>query len=86
MRQKFMGWQPEVENRAIAYTCGFIGALYKAVGNINIPIDAWSKLLESVIMAGMCGFAGMAGKWLFEVTKKYLTAYFKTRKSKRSNK
>lgn len=82
MRNNLMGWQPEGHDNRLAYTFGFIGALYKALGNINIPIDGWSKLLESIIMAGLCGFAGMLGKWLFEVTKKYLTEYFQNRKNK----
>lgn len=80
MRLKYMGWQPEHANNRLAYAFGFIGALYKSIGNINLPIDGWSKLLEAGIMAGFCGFAGMLGKWLFEITKKYLTVYFKGRK------
>jgi hypothetical protein len=82
MRQKLMGWQPEHANNRWAYTFGFIGALYKSIGNIGTPIDGWSKLLESVFMAGLCGFAGMLGKWLFELSKKYLTEYFQNRKNK----
>lgn len=76
-----MGWQPENADNKLAYIFGFIGALYQAIANIKVPIDGWSKVLESIIMAGVCGFAGMAGKWLFEVAKKYLTEYFQ-RKNK----
>jgi hypothetical protein len=82
MRQKLMGWQPENANNKLAYMFGFIGALYQAIANINIPIDDWSKLLEAIITAGLCGFAGMLGKWLFEVAKKYLVEFFGTRKKK----
>ncbi len=77
-----MGWQPEHANNRLAYVFGFIGALWQSIANINLPVDDWSKLLEAVITAGLCGFAGMVGKWLFEVAKKYFTEYFKTRKSK----
>lgn len=78
-----MGWQPDQTNNKLAYLFGFIGALYQAIANIKVPIDDWSKLLESGITAGVCGFVGMAGKWLFEVSKKYLTEYFQNRKTRK---
>lgn len=82
MKQKLMGWQPEHHDNRLAYLFGFIGALYQSIANINLPTDGWSKLLEAGITAGLCGFAGMVGKWLFEIAKKYLTEYFKSRKNK----
>jgi hypothetical protein len=82
MKNDLMGWQPEHANNKLAYVFGFIGALYQSIANINLPLDGWSKLLEALITAGLCGFFGMLGKWLFEITKKYLTEYFQSRKNK----
>jgi hypothetical protein len=75
-----MGWQPEHADNKLAYALGFIGALYQWFMNIHLPVDFWSKLIEGVLTAGLCGFAGMAGKWLFQVTRRSVTEYFKNRK------
>lgn len=77
-----MGWQPDHANNTLAYLFGFIGAGYQAYMNMNIPVGFWSKFLESVLTAGVCGFVGMAGKWVFEIAKKYLMEYFRNRKNK----
>lgn len=84
MKQKLMGWQPEQSDNKLAYAFGFIGALYQYILNIHLSTDIWSKLLEGGITAGLCGFAGMVGKWLFGVIKQYaidpLIEYFRNRK------
>jgi len=88
MRSKSMGYQPEQGNNRLSYALGFIGALYQwyrdlqLYMDIHLPIDYFSTALKGMITAGLCGFAGMLGKWLFEVTKKYLTEYFQNRKNK----
>lgn len=80
--KKSMGWQPEQNNNALAYVFGLTGAAYQAILNIGLPVGFWSKFLESAITAGVCGFVGMAGKWLFELTKRSITEYFTNRKNK----
>lgn len=83
--KKAMGWQPEQQvNNKIGFAFGLIGGVWQFMMNIHLPMDFWSKLIEGVITAGVCGFAGMAGKELFVITRRSLIAYFKTRKSKRS--
>jgi hypothetical protein len=87
MRNNLMGWQPDHANNKLAYAFGFIGALYqwlkdlKLYMDIQLPIDYASTAIKGMITAGLCGFAGMFGKWVFEITKKYLTEYFQ-RKNK----
>lgn len=83
MKNNSMGWHPENSDNRLAYVCGFIGALYQFILNIRLPVDFWSKFLEATVTAGVCGFVGMVGKELFNLAKKYLVAYFKTRKSKK---
>jgi hypothetical protein len=82
MKNNLMGWQPEGADNRLSFTIGSIAGFIQYMLNIHLPIDFWSKLLEGVITAGVAGFAGMGGKWLFEITKKYLTEYFQTRKNK----
>lgn len=85
-----MGWQPDQANNRLSYALGFIGAFYqwfrdvKLYMDIHLQIDYFSTALKGMITAGLCGFAGMLGKWVFEIAKIALVDYFKSRKSKRS--
>jgi hypothetical protein len=82
MKNKLMGWQPEHSDNRLSFLIGSIVGFIQYWLNIQLPTDFPSKLLEGVITAGLAGFAGMGGKWLFEITKKHLTEYFKDRKNK----
>jgi hypothetical protein len=81
MRNNLMGWQPESADNRLSFMIGSIAGFIQYYLNIHLPVDFWSKLLEGVITALLCGFAGMVGKWLFTVTKKALAEYFQ-RKNK----
>jgi hypothetical protein len=80
--KRLMGWQPEHANNRLSFTIGSIVGSIQYMLNVHLPTDFASKLLEGILTAGLAGFAGMGGKWLFEITKKYLTEYFTNRKNK----
>lgn len=86
MKSKLMGWQPEHANNRLAFVIGSLAGIWKFITNVHLLVGFESKLLEGVIMAGLCGFAGMAGKWLFGVVKQFVIEpaieYFKNRKLK----
>lgn len=82
MKQKIMGWQPENGDNRLSFTIGSIVGFIQYWLNIHLPVDFWSKLLEGVITALLCGFGGMLGKELFKITKRAFVEYFKTRKKK----
>ena len=70
-------------DKIIAFTAGAIGGVAKYIMNVHLQIEFFSKLFESAITAGVCGFIGIAGKELYVLAKKHLTAYFKNRKNKK---
>jgi hypothetical protein len=86
MKNFLMGWQPEQANGKVAFIIGCIVGLYKYVININLPIEFGSKLAEGFVMASLCGFGGMFGKWVFGLIKLYvfipISQHFKIRKKK----
>lgn len=82
MKSKLMGWQPEHADNRLSFTIGSIVGFIQYWLNIHLPTDFWSKLLEGVITALLCGFGGMVGKELFKITKRSLVDYFRTRKNK----
>jgi hypothetical protein len=54
--------------RLIAFFCGIGGGMTKYIVQINeTPFAA--KLFEAGVTAIVCGFLGMAGKWLFDFIK-----------------
>jgi hypothetical protein len=78
-----MSWQDNQINTKLGFVIGALTGLTKMVLNVHLPIDFISKLFESALTAGICGFIGVAGKELFVVAKRAFTAYFKKRKSKK---
>ena len=82
MKRNLMGWQPENADNRLSFTIGSLVGFIQYWLNIHLPVDFWSKLLEGVITALLCGFAGMIGKELFTITKKALVEYFRSRKNK----
>lgn len=78
--KKAMGWQPEQIDNRVGIIAGMIAGVWQYLLNIHLPVDFLSKLLESVVTAGLAGFAGMMGKELFVITRRAFIAYFKTRK------
>lgn len=79
--KQLMGWQPEHSDNRLSFFIGSIVGFIQYWLNIHLPTDFWSKLLEGVITAGLCGFAGMVGKELFKIIKVYLIGYFRNRKN-----
>lgn len=79
---KSMGWENNhdpVDNR-VGFSAGVIGGIVQYFLNIHLEVDFWSKLLQAVLTAGLCGFVGIAGKELFVVLKDSLKEYFKSKK------
>ena len=87
MRMKSMGWQPEQATDRVTFMIGFIVGIWKYCANIHLTIDYGSKLAEGFVMASLCGFGGMFGKWVFGLIKLYviipIAQYFKNRKLKK---
>lgn len=72
----YNGSENQNHDNSIAFISGAIGAFYQFLMNIHLNIDFWSKLLESAIMAGVCGFVGVAGKEIFVLLRDSFKEYF----------
>ena len=79
---KLMGVQVD-QNTKTGFIAGMVGGIYQWSLNINLPTDFLSKLVEGGITAIVCGFVGMAGKELYQVTQKAFKAYFKGRRKRK---
>lgn len=81
-----MGYHNENQstNNPLAFISGVVGGIVQYFMNIHLNIDFWSKLLESAITAGVCGFVGIAGKEIFVVLKESILDYFKSPKKKKN--
>lgn len=76
-------WQVD-NNTKLGFAIGAVTGMFKLIINIHLPVEFFSKLFESALTAGVCGFIGVAGKELWVVSKRAFIAYFKNRKSKKS--
>lgn len=68
----------------LGFFAGIVGGIYQYYMNIHLDIDFWSKLLESAVTAGICGFVGVAGKEIFAVLKTSIVEYIRGRKAKKN--
>jgi uncharacterized membrane protein YebE (DUF533 family) len=62
-----------------SFGIGAIAGIVKFIFTLNIATDSASRIGEAVMTAGLCGFAGMAGKELYGYIKK---AFFKRKPKK----
>ena len=79
-----MGWQYDdhsIGDTRLGCAIGVVTGMMQFFLNINLPLNFWSKFFEAGITAAFCGFCGVAGKYLFNVSFKAMKAYFKRRRN-----
>jgi len=78
---KLMGFNiPENDGTKVSIAAGLIGGAHSYLANIHVPTDGWSKLIEAVVTALLCGAAGWTGKLVAQTAYRSLKMFFINRK------
>ena len=67
----------ESRNSTLGFICGAIGGVSKYIMQINDFAGFGIAMTKAGLTALICGFLGVAGKWLFEWMKKRIKGFLK---------